>query len=142
MAVGKASKSQEAYYSKYKTLYPENRKRKLQRVLKAQPENEQVKMALKDIHYRRKTPNTSMWSASNRRVAQMLREWTGYFDMAILNSNPKVASDALQKLPSRAPAVGVDNSIQSKHMFALKTRVKMLGDFAFPTASTLNGLVA
>jgi hypothetical protein len=78
MAVGKASKSQEAYYSKYKTLYPENRKRKLQRVLKAQPDNEQVKMALKDIHYRRKTPNSAVWSSSSRRMAQMLRDWTGY----------------------------------------------------------------
>jgi hypothetical protein len=142
MAVGKASKSQEAYYSKYKTLYPENRKRKLQRVLKAQPDNEQVKMALKDIHYRRKTPNSVVWSSSSRRMAQMLRDWTGYFDMAILNSNPKVSSDAMQKLPSRAPAIKPDDSLQAKHMFSLKTRVKMLGEFAFPTATKLTGLVS
>jgi hypothetical protein len=140
MAVGKASKSQEAYYARYKTsLFSKNRTRRLERVLKAQPNNEQVKMALKDIHYRRKTPNTTVWSASDKRLAQMLRSWTGGFDMNILNSNPKVASDALQGLPSRQ-AVKQDDTLQNRHMFSLKTRIKVRGQLLFPTSTKLNGL--
>jgi len=141
MAVGKASKSQEAYYARYKvSLFAKNRKRRLERVLREQPENEQVKMALKDIHYRRKTPNTTVWSASDKRMAQMLRSWTGGFNMNILNSNPKVASDALQSLPSRPP-VGQDDTLQNRHMFSLKARIKVRGQLLFPTSTKLNGLV-
>jgi hypothetical protein len=141
MAVGKASKSQEAYYSKYKTLGPINRKRKLERVLKAQPNNEQVKMALKDIHYRRKTPNTHRWSASDKRMALVLRDWTGGFNMEILNSNPKTASDAMQRLPSRG-VVKQDDTLQARSMFALKTRLKVKGALLFPNSTRLSGLVS
>lgn len=76
MAVGKKSKSQEAYASRYKaTTFALNRRKKLERVLKDQPENEQVKMALKDIHYRRKTPNTTAWLPSAKRAATLIAEF-------------------------------------------------------------------
>ena len=142
MAVGKASKSQEAYYARYKTsLFSKNRTRRLERVLREQPENEQVKMALKDIHYRRKTPNTNVWSASDKRMAQMLRSWTGSFDMGILNSNPKVAQDALAGLGSR-PAQKQNDTIQARNMFSLKARVKVAGELLFPNSTKLTGLAA
>jgi hypothetical protein len=69
----------------------------------------------------------------------MLRSWTGGFDMNILNSNPKVASDALQGLPSRQ-AVKQDDTLQNRHMFSLKARIKVRGQLLFPTSTKLNGL--
>jgi hypothetical protein len=98
-------------------------------------------MALKDIHYRRKTPNTTVWSASDKRMAQMLRSWTGSFDMGILNSNPKVAQDALAGLGSR-PAQKQDDTIQARNMFSLKARVKVAGELLFPNSTKLTGLAA
>ena len=72
----KTSKGQEAYYARYKSsgVYTKNRKRRLERALKRNPENEQIALALKDISYRRKKPNTQMWSHSARAQAQLLRE--------------------------------------------------------------------
>jgi len=143
MATGKASKSQEAYYARYKsTLFAKNRKRKLERVLREQPNNEQVQNALKDIHYRRKTPNTTMWTATDKRMAQMLRSWTGSFDMGILSSNPKVAQDALAGLGSRATVQKQDDTIQARHMFSFKARVKVAGELLFPSSTKLTGLAA
>lgn len=43
------------YYSSYS--YEKNRKRKLERLLKQQPENEQIKKALKNIHHRGPKPS-------------------------------------------------------------------------------------
>lgn len=72
----KTSKGKEAYYARYKSsgVYTKNRKRRLERALKRNPENEQIALALKDISYRRKKPSTQMWSHSARAQAQLLRE--------------------------------------------------------------------
>lgn len=48
-----------------------NRKRKLMRTLKAQPNNTQVTDALDAIKYRRKTPTTRKWSHSAKRFATL-----------------------------------------------------------------------
>jgi hypothetical protein len=86
----KTSKGQEGYYARYKSsgIYTKNRKRRLERALKRNPENEQIKDALKDIGYRRKKPNTQMWSSSARRQAQLLREMRAVGNVA---SNTKQA---------------------------------------------------
>lgn len=101
MAASKTSKSQTAYYARYKAsrVWESNRKARLERALKAQPENEQIKRALKNIVYRRKTPNTRTWSASWIRTAKIIKEFTGRFDPSIMSSNPEVAKTALQKVP-------------------------------------------
>ena len=76
MAAGKRSKSQEMYATRYKaTIFAANRKRKLERVVKEQPNNEKAAMALKDIHYRRQTPNTTAWLASAKREAMLIAEF-------------------------------------------------------------------
>ena len=56
MAKGKKvrSDSSKQYFNTYN--YEANRKRRLQKLAKEQPENEQIKNALKNIHYRRKKP--------------------------------------------------------------------------------------
>lgn len=119
----KTSKSKEAYYASYKSgnKHAKNRKEKLERLLKKQPNNEQIKQALKDIKYRRKTPNSPFWSHSMIRTAKILKEFTGNFDPNIFNSNPKIASEALSSLRSR-------NCKNAKHtpdryMFSIGARV-------------------
>jgi hypothetical protein len=139
MAVCKTSKSQEAYYARYKaTTFASNRKRKLERVVKEQPNNEQAKMALKDIHYRRKTPNTSMWSHSDIALAKLFKEFTGNFNQNILSSNPKTAIEALQSLPSNAKAVAKDDTVLSRFPFSLKARVTLGGVPIFAGTTTLS----
>ena len=92
------SKSQASYYSNYKstTRWKANRLRKLAKTLKAQPNNKNIKAAMDNIVYRRKTPTTSIWSHSNIRVAQLIKEFSGKCPHAIFSSNPKVAAEAMQ----------------------------------------------
>lgn len=139
MAVCKTSKSQEAYYARYKsTTFALNRKRKLERVVKEQPNNEQAKMALKDIHYRRKTPNTSMWSHSDIALAKIFKEFTGHFNPGIISSNAKVSVEAMQSLASNAPAVPKDDTVLSRFPFSLKARIKLGGVPIFAGTTSLS----
>ncbi len=133
----KTSKGQEGYYASYKAgnKHAKNRKIKLERLLKQQPNNEQIKTALKDIHYRRKTPNTSMWGHREIALAKILKEFTGNFNYNILNSNAKVAAEALQTLPTKnanfkLPA-NQQNSIANKAMFSLAARAKNKGTYVY-----------
>ncbi len=125
----KTSKGQEGYYASYKSSgkHAKNRKAKLERLLKKQPNNEQIKQALKDIHYRRGTPKTSMWSHSAIRKAKIFKEFCGHFDINILNSNPKVAAEALSKLPTRNANFSLPeamrNSPAAKMPFSIGARI-------------------
>ena len=98
MANKSRSKTAENYSAQYKSSkkWETNRKRKLERVLKEQPENQQIKDALKSMMYRRKTPNTREWSASWIRTAKLFKLFTGKFDREIMSSNDKVASEAMR----------------------------------------------
>lgn len=125
MANKSRSKTSEGNAASYKSSrrWESNRKRKLERVLKEQPENQQIKDALKNMVYRRKTPTTPQWSASWIRVAKLFKEFTGKFDRNIMNSNPKVAAEAMQlsrKNRDYTPAVGKDKS-----MFSLLCRANL-----------------
>lgn len=99
MANNKRSKSAENYSAMYKSTkrQEKNRKTKLERQLKIQPNNEQVKQALKDIKYRRKTPTAREWSATWITTAKIIKLFSGRFDRAIMSSNQDVARAALQK---------------------------------------------
>jgi hypothetical protein len=92
------SKSQEGYYSSYKSSnkWMSNRKRKLEKQLKLQPNNEQIKEALKNIKYRRKTPTgKSMWSKQNIQTAKLFKQITGRASHELFSSNPQVQVAAL-----------------------------------------------
>ena len=96
------SKSKQAYAALYKssTRWATNRKIKLTRLLKQQPNNEQIKDALTNIKYRRKTPTTkTVWSHSNIRIAKLFKEFTGRASAELFSSNPKVQSVALSYRP-------------------------------------------
>jgi hypothetical protein len=92
------SKSKQAYSALYKssTRWATNRKIKLTRLLKQQPNNEQIKDALANIKYRRHTPTTkTVWSHSNIRIAKLFKEFTGRASADLFSSNPKVQAAAL-----------------------------------------------
>ena len=96
------SKSKQAYSALYKssTRWATNRKIKLTRVLKQQPNNEQIKDALANIKYRRHTPNSkTVWSHDNIRIAKLFKEFTGRASADLFSSNPKVQASALAYRP-------------------------------------------
>jgi hypothetical protein len=96
------SKSKQAYSALYKssTRWATNRKIKLTRLLKQQPNNEQIKDALANIKYRRHTPNgKTVWSHTNIRLAKLFKEFTGRASADLFSSNPKVQAGALAYRP-------------------------------------------
>lgn len=72
-----------------------NRKRKLLKLLKQQPNNEQIKDALVNIKYRRKTPKNKEWSKTDIQTAKLFKLFTGRADWDLFSSNPKVQAAAI-----------------------------------------------
>ena len=72
-----------------------NRKRRLQRTLKAQPNNVQVQTALLEVGSKRKAPTNPQWSHSAIRLAKLFKEFTGRAPKELFSSNPKVAQAAM-----------------------------------------------
>lgn len=126
MARASKSKSAEKQSTVYKAgrKWEKNRKLKLERALKAQPNNEQIKNALKQMVYRRKTPVTRPWSASWIRAAKIIKEFTGRFDPAIMSSNADVARAALQKPGPVALTYKIKPAVD-KDFFSILARVNM-----------------
>ena len=72
MAKGKkSSKSNQEHYKNYR--YESNREARLERLLRQQPNNEQLKAAIKNIHYRRQKPKSRQWTPEKRELAHMNR---------------------------------------------------------------------
>lgn len=120
------SKTAENYFAQYKAnkRWETNRKRKLARVLKEQPNNLQVKEAMSGMVYRRKTPTTRQWSASDKRVAQMYKQVVGLFHRDILSNDPKLQVAATKLRSNREFPVIKDNKAQYPSMFALGNRLQ------------------
>jgi hypothetical protein len=94
----KTSKSREAKYASYQISKKQesNRKKKLLRLQKEQPNNLQIEQALKDIHYRRGTPKVPYWSHSMITTAKLVKKFTGKFDKGIFSADPKINSAAVR----------------------------------------------
>lgn len=99
-----------------------NRKRRLQRTLKSQPNNTQVQNALLEVGRQRKAPVTPQWSHTAIRLAKLFKEFTGRAPKELFSSNPKVAQAALTT-PSTKLFV---NLPQGKVDFTLGARAFML----------------
>lgn len=71
------SKTQEGNYSKYKTSnrFAINRARKLAKLIKEQPNNEQLPLALKDMRNPRSTPKVPKWSHTAINDAKMFADF-------------------------------------------------------------------
>jgi hypothetical protein len=117
------SKSKTAYYAMYKAnkVWEKNRAKRLARTIKNQPNNEQAKAAMKaGFVYRRKTPVTPAWSSSWRRVAAVFVEFTGSFNRDIMSSNPKTASEALQRPGTKSAGYATSQKVD----FSLGARLQ------------------
>lgn len=101
-----------------------NRKRKLEKQLKLQPNNEQVKLALQNIHRRRKTPTNREWSKTWIRVAKLFKLFSGRFDRDIMSSNQAVAASALQKPGPIAQRPQKIMMVSDKNFFSLAARIQ------------------
>jgi hypothetical protein len=109
-----ASKSKTSHYSNYKSSsrWQSNRKRKLLKQLKLQPNNEQLKDALVNIKYRRKTPGQkAMWSKTNIQIAKLFKLFTGAANIDLFSSNPKTQAFALMQKTDNKHGVKVDGKV-------------------------------
>lgn len=95
-----------------------NRKRKLQKQLKLQPNNTQVQNALLELGTKRKAPTNPQWSHSAIRLAKLFKEFTGRAPKELFSSNPKVVQSALttpsNKVFVNLPQGKVDFSIGAR----------------------------
>ena len=115
------SKNQEAYRSNYKATqrWKKNREKKLEKLLAKQPDNQQVLEAIANIKYRRKPPSNPMWSSSKRKVAKLLKEFSGSCPHNVFSSNPATAQEAMRTLfkehqPNSLPQGKVDFSLAAR----------------------------
>lgn len=93
----KTSKSNEAYFARYKqsNLYAAHRKAKLEKLIKLQPNNTQLPLALKNVaNYRRKSPNTPAWSHQQIATAKLFKYFVGKFDKLMFSQKDEDASAA------------------------------------------------
>lgn len=102
MAAKQRSRHQKELYTQYKSQnrFATNRKRKLLKLLKEQPNNAQIPVALENIKYRRKTPGTPHFSK------------TKIATLAVMALAKKGAGKDQPEVPR--PNI--------KHMFSLATR--------------------
>lgn len=95
-----------------------NRKRRLQRTAKVQPNNTQVQNALLEVGRQRKAPVTPQWSHTAIRLAKLFKEFTGRAPKELFSSNPKVVQAALStpstKVFVNLPQGKVDFSIGAR----------------------------
>lgn len=138
MAANKTSKSNEGYFAKYKSTNKEasNRKLKLERQLKLQPGNEaQILLAIKNIHHRRKTPVTPVWTHQMIALASMMKSFTGKFDKQAFSPDDKVSAPALKvRVESKFVRSGKKGVLVSRlpanpkeSMFSLGARARVTG---------------
>lgn len=82
MASKSRSKHQGNLYAQYKTeqRWAKNRRKKLEALAKVHPDNAQIKDALSNIKYRRRTPKSPHWSHSAIATAKLFKEFVGHFD--------------------------------------------------------------
>jgi hypothetical protein len=77
-----------------------NRKRRLERTIKAQPNNEQAKRALTDSKNKRKAPTVPYWTHTMIREARLFKEFTGKMDINVFSSNETIRANARLHLNS------------------------------------------
>jgi hypothetical protein len=82
-----ATKSKAAPVANTNTRIEANRKRRLERTVKAHPNNQQAALALKESRgHKRKKPASPYWSHTMIREAKLFKEFTGRIDLNIFHS--------------------------------------------------------
>lgn len=122
-SVGGSAKARRDQYKSSKRM-ESNRKIKLERQIKLQPNNEKLVIALKDVGYRRKTPKVPFWSHSMIKTAKLFKLFGGAFDPKMLSPDPKLSQSALSvQSPKAKVAVDFKLTKQDNLFFALGTRM-------------------
>lgn len=121
---GSAGRTAKAAAYKTSRRWEANRRRKLERQLKLNPNNAvQIEAALKNIVYRRKTPTNRTWSPTRRQTAILYKRFTGKVNMDIFSNNEKLSGPALMTHGTfKTKSTG-----RTDRMFALGTRAKHAG---------------
>ena len=114
----KQSKSREAYFARYQQAgkYASNRKAKLERTMRKQPNNTQIPLALKNVaSYRRKDPKESYWSHQMIEIAKIYKAFVGVFDKGLFNQKLEDQEAARRvRNPNLFPEPAKDTSGQQK----------------------------
>lgn len=127
MANKAKSKGREGYASQYKAsrTWEANRKRKLERTLKEQPANEQVRLALTNINYRRQTPKAPFWSHSMINQAKLFKEFSGSVNVNMFSADEKKRAEALRTpgVYSQLPVSKKKDRATATSMFSIEARL-------------------
>lgn len=124
MANKRTSASDKAHHMTYKTqqIWAKNRRAKLERALKRNPNNLQIVEALKNVTYRRGTPKTSQWSASDIANAQLIKSFCGFCDKNVFHANKDLKLAAWTHIASKRPELITRINSHTKGMFSIKSR--------------------
>ena len=101
-----------------------NRKRRLLRAQKAQPNNKQIANALLEDGTQRKASNQRQWSHSMRRLAELFKQFGQSAPKELFSNNPKV-QQAAQAASNAQPARQYKNLPQGKVDFSLAARANI-----------------
>jgi hypothetical protein len=120
---GGSAKARRDQYKSTKRMET-NRKIKLQRQMKLQPNNKNLEPALAAVMYRRKTPKVQVWSHTAIKTAKLFKLFGGRFDPKMLQADPKISQAALSMQSPRAstPIEWNLNKYQS-NFFSIGARV-------------------
>lgn len=121
MARKVSSKLQQQHYGSYKTnsQWRVNRERRLLKLLAKHPNNKQLEQALKNIHYRRKTPKSPQWTKRTKYLAQLIKSFCGYCSPNVFNKNSKVSEQASSEIKTKTKV-----NTQARVSFKLGDRVR------------------
>jgi hypothetical protein len=123
MAKGKtSSKSDQNYWSRYKSnkVWETNRKRKLNKHLKNHANDQVAQKALSNIKYRRATPKDPQWTPGNIKIAKLFKQFAGFVNKDMFNSNHKIQLDALNTY--NRPKAGTRVNQSSRVDFSIGAR--------------------
>lgn len=122
---GSAARKAKAAVYKTSRRWESNRRRKLERQLELNPNNAaQIETALKNIVYRRKTPQNRSWSSTRRSTAILFKKFTGVVNMDMFSTNEKLSGPALM---THGKFKGIKSLGRTDRMFALGIRAKHAG---------------
>lgn len=91
--------SRERYFAGYKNnkVFNLNKTKKLQKLQKEQPSNEQIKVALNSVSFTRKAPRVRVWASKQEIATAMLfKLFTGKFSRNVFSTNEDIKAAALK----------------------------------------------
>lgn len=126
MAKGKRTgKAYASGYSAYKNSnrLVKNKTAKLEKLLKENPNNKELEVALKNVRRRRNTPKTPYWSSSMIRIATVVKKFTGVFDRNYFSTDPDLFHAAICKINKNKIEGGTKIASPKGSMFSIGERI-------------------